>query len=257
MKTWRLPRLSRGGRTVRNIVFTLAILIWLWGWADFPIADPRLNFRRVEQENLMGPSEIQGVFQSADRKRVVGVLEDQVIWTGGQALSYDSWPRNGEGPTLVPMIAQYFGPENEFEVVAVDVPQGTRSARLDIVLDCWYYQDRKGGAWGSTGAPQSGALPSTEGSVPWQRLERDYHAEGELLRDGGVLFRIPLEDELAAASSMEQRLFQTLTKQNTYRQPDTVRGVNCHMEAVFCDEDGAELERAALCTPEGGSADGL
>lgn len=241
MRKIKLPRLSRGWRTVRNLAVVLACLYGLWAWADYPLPTAELEFRRLERQNLLPPSELQGVFRDTcqNRRTVYGVLEDQVVLGCGY-LEY--WPREENGPTLFPA-SNHFPRPAELLFAAADVPEGTTSARLDMSLDCWFTQEA------------STRISALEGGYPrddsqsWTRWARDYQAEGELLREGGVLFRVPRGDEEGTVS-IEQELFSMLTRQSAYRQPAKLRGGSCHMEAVFCGQDGQELGRAALSTPE-------
>lgn len=54
----KLPRLSRGWRTVRNLAVVLACLYALWAWADYPLPTAELEFRRLERTHLIPRSEI-------------------------------------------------------------------------------------------------------------------------------------------------------------------------------------------------------
>lgn len=51
---------------------------------------------------------------------------------------------------------------------------------------------------------------------------------------------------------MEGTLLRQLARRYTYEQSAALRGLNCRMEAVFYGEDGRELGRAELATPEDG-----
>ena len=73
-------------------------------------------------------------------------------------------------------------------------------------------------------------------------------AMDRLLKEGGVLFRVPVDDR----ASMEGTLLRQLARRYTYEQSAALRGLNCRMEAVFYGEDGRELGRAELATPEDG-----
>lgn len=233
------PRLSRGWKIVRNLAVTLICLSVLWAWAGYPLPTAEMEFRRLERQNLLPPSEIQGVFRRENEWVVVGLREDSVLFSEDRSL--DRWPRSGTGTALVPIGRRVW---KELAVIAVDVPQGTASARLDMSLDCWFTQQ---GASTSISALEGG-YPRDD-SLDWTRWARDYQAEGEPLREGGVLFRVPRKDEEDAVS-IEQELFFTLTRQSNYLLPTKLRGLNCHMEAIFYGQDGRELGRAALSTLE-------
>ena len=64
MRKWRLPRLTRGQRTVRNLVLLPLVILLVWGGNRFCIRDPYLSFRRAEAQNLVGPSDIQAVVRA-------------------------------------------------------------------------------------------------------------------------------------------------------------------------------------------------
>ena len=63
----KLPRLSRGWRTVRNLAVVLVCLYGLWTWADYPLPTAELEFRRLERTHLLPRSEI--VFTNGARGR--------------------------------------------------------------------------------------------------------------------------------------------------------------------------------------------
>lgn len=237
LKLWRSrPRLSRGWKIVRNLAVTLICLSVLWAWAGYPLPTAELEFRRLERQNLLPPSELQGVFRRENQWVVAGLQEDSVLFSEDRSL--DRWPRSGAGPALVP-IGRFVW--TELDVIAVDVPQGTASARLDLSMDCWYYL--RGDSWSASGE-RGGVLG--ENMDDWKPWAKDFHIEGELLKEGGILFRVPVEDR----ESMEYELLRLLATQNTYQQSAKQRGLNCHMEAVFYGQDGQELGRATLNTLE-------
>lgn len=259
MKNRRLPRLPRGWRIARNLTLALLILAYIWNWYGCPIPDPRLNFRRAEWRNMIGPSDIQGVFQAGEWDHscwVVGREEDQVVlltsrnWSGG--LLY-FWPKAAEGPALVPVPTRQwseFGRERE--IMAVDVPEGTASARLELTMGCWHCKDL-------SFYQMTSASPEAFDEEPlW--WERTCTADGALLKDGGVLFRVISPDEHTDASvniaTVERTVLGQVVNWDTYRRSANLRGIDCHMEAVFYDKTGAELGRAALATPEGGGTNG-
>ena len=184
----------------------------------------------------------RGVYQN--RRTGYGVLEDRVVVGYESYGQLEYWPREGSGPTLFPA-AEFFPSPVELLFAAADVPEGTASARLDMSLDCWAASNHGGG---TSISALEGGYPRDD-SLNWTRWARDYQTEGELLREGGVLFRVPRGDEEGAVS-IEQELFFLLTRQSNYRQPAKLRGGNCHMEAVFYGQDGRELGRASLSSPE-------
>lgn len=246
----RLPRLSRGWRIVRNLAVALACLYALWARAGWPLPTPELEFRRLERENLLGRSEIQGIWEKNNINRIVfGTQGDQVLVSRYNIRTLESWPKEKSGATLFP--ASELNPyPGELLFAAADLPAGTASARLDMTIDCWFATD---GESGTRISGLQGGRPRDD-SLNWNQWTRDYRAEGKLLKEGGVLFRVPRGDADGTVS-IERDLFSMLTQWNTYLyQPAERRGVNCRMEAVFYGADGAELGRAALSTPEDGDS---
>lgn len=246
----RLPKLSRGWRIVRNLAVALVCLYALWARAGYPLPTLELEFRRLERENLLGRSEIQGILKENNINRIVfGTQGDQVLVSRYNIRTLEYWPKEKSGATL--FLASEFNPyPDKLLFAAADVPEGTVSARLDMAVDCWLAVNSEGGRRISA---LEGGYPRDD-SLNWNRWERDYRAEGELLKEGGVLFRVSRGDADGIVS-IERDLFSMLTQQQTYlHQSDERRGVNCHMEAVFYGEDGGELGRAALATLEDGDS---
>lgn len=252
MKKWwkklerALERISRGKKLAVNLALCAFLLVLIWSRFGYPLPTAELEFRRLERQNLFPPSELQGVFRGIYQNRWTGygVLEDWVVVGYESYGQLECWPREESGPTLFPA-AEFFPSPVELLFAAADVPVGTASARLDMSLDCWVASNHGGG---TSISALEGGYPRDD-SLNWVRWARDYQAEGELLREGGVLFRVPRGDEEGAVS-IEQELFSMLTRQSNYRQPVKLRGGNCHMEAVFYGQDGQELGRATLSTLE-------
>ena len=237
MKKWKLPRLSRGQRIVRNLVFWMLTAVFVWGLYDFPLP-PRLAFRRMERENLLGRSDIQGVFQNGgDLWIVFGVQGDQVVFSG--PFEPEFWPRAEEGPVLIPI--ENFGSfPTEVLFAAADVPEGTVSAVLELSADGWTASSGNGKSF-------SGSREKPEEDLPWIPWACSCRVEGRLLKDGGVLFQVTREE-----APLEDVIFWLLSIRNTYQQSAGARGLNCRMEAVFYDKTGTELGRAALDNLGGG-----
>ncbi len=242
MKKWwkklerALERISRGKKLAVNLALCAFLLVLIWSRFGYPLPTAELEFRRMERTHLLPASELQGVFRRENEWVVVGLQEDSVLFSEDRSL--DRWPRSVAGPALVP-IGRFVW--TELSVIAVDVPQGTASARLDLSMDCWYYL--RGDGWSASGE-RGGSLG--ENMDDWKPWAKDFHIEGEPLKEGGILFRVPVGDR----ESMEYELLRLLTKQNTYQQSAKQRGLNCHMEAVFYGQDGRELGRTALSTLE-------
>lgn len=257
MRKWRLPRLTRGQKTVRNLVLLPLVMLLAWGGNRFYIRDPYLNFRRAEKQNLVGPSDIQGVVRNHGGSWAVGVYLDQVLLSQtpyGTRLC--CWPRREEGPTLLPVPNSVFGvpaeAAEEIALAAVDLPEGTASARLELKVGCWYAAE-----WGK--ALEIAAWKERlSGSASSQWWEKSYTVDGELLKDGGCLFLVrcegPFQDPGTGVASVEGMALACVEDWEAYDPYRTVgpHKIHCRMEAVFLDRDGAELGRAELNTPEEG-----
>lgn len=236
----RKKRLSRGWKVILSIP-ALLIMAWflvtMWGFVKKEQRDLVAEFRMAERRYWMGPSEIQYV---GDRYGVIGTYMDQVVCGQGY------WPRNLEGPTLVPV-------ENAF--VAVDVPKGTARAELTLKLSFYYIPALSGPTYaGPTYAVREEAerWSGEAGEVVlWQDI---YKVQGELAKEGGVLFRLEpkapdVPGELGNWDGLP--LWEVSHRDNYARDPrDNMAWAR--MTAIFYDETGAELGRAALQTPEGG-----
>lgn len=254
MRGWKLPRLSRGWRIARNLLLVVLILLYLWVWTGRPIRDVRLDFRRAERENFIGPCEIQGVFDTYQESWVVAVSGDRVVLWQKSFGELNYWPRRTGEITLVPVPAELrYAFRGEAGVAAVDVPPEARSARLELTVSCWYVQTGTNG-WHYASSPER--LKDQGANGPARYWEKTYQAEGEFLKDGGVLFRPAAEgprDSQGEGHTLEFNTFAEIGEWNCYRYG---RGAVYRMEAVFYDGNGGELGRAVLATPEGGETDG-
>lgn len=252
-KCWKL---SRGKRIVLNLTLAALLQTLIWGLMGYPLP-PRANFRRVERANLVGPSEIQGIFRDdAGDWWVVGMEQDQAVLfqsnrTGaGGVLSF--WPKVESGAALVPVptwVSQ-FGKEQK--IMAVDVPESTASAQMELSMSCWHQVEDP-----ARYQVISSSQDVFEGEPFW--WEQTCTVDGELLKNGGVLFRVASPDEHTDTSvniaSVERMALGAAVRWDTYLNDDIDRAVNCHMEAVFYNENGAELSRATLSTLKGGTED--
>lgn len=278
MKKWNLPRLSRGQQTALGLLLVPLVCVLLWGKNRFLLSDPCLSLRRAERQNLVGPSDIQAVAENRRGPWAVGVYMNQVLLN--EARSVDGlryWPRTEGAPTLVPLPGSYysFPDESSEEIVlaAVDLPEGTASARLELYVSCWYCDGPADRVFSArmedvVSMPESLDSISQEerealDDVLPQLWERKYNADGELLEEGGCLFRVqcekPVRDPSSGRASLESLALACVEGWNTYDPHWSVqaRRINCRMEAVFSDGNGTELARASLSTPEGGENGGF
>lgn len=240
-------KLSHGAKLARNLSLCLLLGVLVWGLLGFSAPTVRGRFRLAEGANWAGPADIQGIFEADYGPCVVACCEDQVIlWQDGRA-SPDYWPRAEEGATLVPRP----GPREHREevwVVAADVPEGTASARLELTVRCWYRRDDVGWSFDNQAEQPGGRPPLTE------RWEKTYSAQGQLLEDGAVLFRVAAEEEMWEVQNLEKAILDSACQWKIYWMEQDQRDVDCHMEAVFYDRADRELGRAQLDTTEQGGA---
>ena len=61
---FRWPRLGRRGKTVRNLLVCLALILWVWSAFSCPLPTREMNFRRLERCFLLPQGEL--VFQEGD-----------------------------------------------------------------------------------------------------------------------------------------------------------------------------------------------
>ena len=238
--------LSHGGKLARNLLLVLFLGVLVWGLTGFSAPTVRGRFRMAERANWAGPSDLQGVFDSAYDRWVAAACEDQVIlWRDGES-SLEYWPRAEEGPTLVPVPEPRLA-RGEVQIVAADVPEGTTSARLELTVRCWYRRNADGWTFDSQAEQPSGV------SLTEQR-EKTYSAQGQLLEDGAVLFHVAPEGENWENRTMEELILSHAYEWDLYWAEQSRRGVDCRMEAVFYDRAGRELGRAQLATTEQGGA---
>lgn len=240
MKKRKLPRLSRGWEILRNLTVAVLSLVLFWGINDYPLPDPVDDFRRAEHCCWVGPSDIQYI---GEHYGTVGTYLDQVVIENGKNfLTY--WPRNPEGPTLVPMYP------NSNAFVAVDVPEGTVRAELTLELSFYYFPSMSTSYYvGPTYASQERAKEDWgSGSVLWQDT---YVFQGEFLKEGGVLFRAePKSPEVPGELGVWDGLpLLEVTDRDIYVQDPRDNSAWAHMAAVFYGENGVELGRAVLDTP--------
>ena len=142
MKNLRLPRLTRGKKAVRNLLAAALLVVFAWGCMYFPIGDPYRSFRRAEREELVGPSQYQGDFHTTWDGWAVGTYRDQVLLHQEDYKGFEYWPRNETGPTLVP-VPEGRLLEGEAWFVAVDVPEGTASTKLELTISAYYTENRR------------------------------------------------------------------------------------------------------------------
>ena len=126
---WRLPTLGRTGRTVRNLLLCLVLLVLLWEEFAFPMPTLEMNFRRMEHYYLLP----QGELVYRDGERFVDRGEGQAVvgWISSRSrptthiTGCELWVCPlGEGPSPVSL--------SDREVLFLQVPVQAREAELEL-----------------------------------------------------------------------------------------------------------------------------
>lgn len=162
-------RLSRGQRTLLNMILCALLLAGMWGIAGYPLPTAEMEFRRMERTHLVPPGEIVLATSRESRDRMVSSGQDESVYTrdgtelhlrGRWLVSLgkdcaavamvgrENWnrifsclPLNEEGPTLLPFPAGYgywytlekeYTCHNAAPVLLVNVPEGTARAEIAI-----------------------------------------------------------------------------------------------------------------------------
>lgn len=232
------PGLGRRWRILRNLGITALLGVALWAGRGFPLPTAELRFEWAQRGALMAdPAPLQGQVGS----ELVGANgRDIVVYSEG-SWKIRTFPRT-PGPALVPL---------SDGVVAVDVPEGTASARLVMTLSL-YYEELPGGNMYERGYRYSGVREGEDWYGEPQLLERTYEIQGEQMAAGGVLFPIVRPERGDSTQEfIERTMLDNLSDWDYDRGLDRWKEmVNGHMTAVFCDESGAELGRAELETTD-------
>ena len=212
----RRPRLGRRGKTVRNLLLTLALSVLVWGQCGYPLPTAEMEFRRLERQNLLPRSEIvftaprstndlepkngpafalfdRWAVGTRGRRAAVGYLD-------GKWSQIDVFPLN-DGPSPVPLpmghVSWIERAESERGIDSIphiwpallflEMPE---AARGELVLDVTYWEkdyhrmsegwDLGDGVWLFVLEP-----PESSYSVDWYQGGRYtlalYRADGSLL----------------------------------------------------------------------------
>lgn len=159
----RRPRLSRGQKTVRNLLLLLLILVYWWGECGYPLFFPTLEFRRLERQNLLPRGEIvfsatPGLFSSSVELELngetvtlrdtwrVGAGENWAAVMGyyrkySNMKSFSCYPR-GDGPDPIPLPSGYLlsyqrgqGFTSYLPLLFLDIPQGAVRAEVEMDIE--------------------------------------------------------------------------------------------------------------------------
>lgn len=192
---------------------------------------------------MASPVPLQGVIEVGGSRFLVGADDRNILISQHRDWEIFAFSRD-PGPALAPLPGSISW--DAAWIVAVDVPEGTASSRLELTASVYY-------AVGS-GIEYSGTPDDLwRYEAPSQHWERSYEVEGQMLEDGGIVFYLPPTMEKKGAFQeweLERAVLGRLGEWNNYREgTGSAHDVNCHMEATFYGEDGDELGRTTLSTP--------
>lgn len=78
MKKLRLPRLSRRGKVIRNLMLTVLMLLCVWAAAGMPSLGRERAFQRAMRENLLPDCEILTIVGGSD-VNVIGKIDGAIV----------------------------------------------------------------------------------------------------------------------------------------------------------------------------------
>ena len=123
-------RRSYRRRILLDLVVLLAAGALLWGGAGYPLPGA-MAFRAMERQRLLEPSEIILETELSGGTAVtVGVTDSHIHAAAPGLDSFCRWERTGE-PQLILLPAES---RETITLAAVDVPEGTASARLELTM---------------------------------------------------------------------------------------------------------------------------
>lgn len=135
-RAFRLPRLSRRGKIIRNTAAALLAAVTLWRMLGYPLP-ARLAYRRLEREHFLSPADIQVVCDTAgeDRQVVFAVREDQLYW----GLIHDGnsgfiTAMEWDGSPLLLCNGWMINEKTGLTAAALGAPEEAVSARLELTL---------------------------------------------------------------------------------------------------------------------------
>ena len=243
MKKRKVP-LSRGWRIARNLAAAVLLVAALWAYDGFSLPTDALRFEWVQRGALMTEHvSLQGAVEVGGSRFLVGAEDENALIARYESGELWMFPRS-TGPALVPL--PHTSIWDEAWIMAVDVPEGTASARLEVTASVYYAAGS--GGFEYTGAPE-GLWRYGEAPRYW---ERSYEIEGRVLERGAVAFSLQAAGERENdpyGLELEEAVLDQLGNWSNYQEENgSASNVNCRMEATFYGEGGEELGRAALRT---------
>lgn len=170
-KRWKL---SRGQRTVRNLLLTVLLLALIWGLAGCPLSG-ELEIRRLEREYLAGGTEVVLVHRTKDG---VALLTEGDSWiTVGKATRV----QNGDWPIyqMVPVLNHVLPKE---DLVVVALPGPDRDNNMTVAV------------WGAPPEAVSGTLEldlvNVDGGVWTLPAKETFTAQAMRREDGWLMFSL-------------------------------------------------------------------
>lgn len=170
-KHWRL---SRGQRTLRNLLLGALLLTLVWGLAGWPLPTGELEIRRLEREYLMGSTEVVRVHRT---EYGVALLTEGDSWiTVGKAtaVKYGDMP----GSRMIPVLNHVLPKE---DLVVVALPGPGEGGALTVAV------------WGAPLEAVSGTLEldliGVDGGVWPTPEEETFTAQGTREENGWFFFR--------------------------------------------------------------------
>ena len=153
------PRLSRRGKTVRNLLLTLGVAALIWAQYGCPLPTVEMEFRRLERKYLFPPSELvfdqqsgselqanDGTAMEWSNDAVVGVRDNKALVACAQGGAWEWATLNcyplEEGPVPVPVVMSHLmwveviemssTPRIDGALLLLRMPQEAAAAELEL-----------------------------------------------------------------------------------------------------------------------------
>ena len=246
-KKWKLPTLSRKGKTLRNFLLALLPLLVIWMHCGWPMP-AKLEYRRWLNMNLLGEAEYLDSFRlEGASKYPMQLGENEEFILIGRESTIKCWPRKTGGATLVPVPweVRYGNRDGRAAVVAADVPKGTTTALLTVEFGCNYHK-----FFEDTDLEYWKILLDVQENVARKvhRWQKTFSALGEPLKGDAFVFQIAADYTGAVNEyiNWENEVIPYLGNWDLYSEPEAYVSMTVDMEAIFYNANGEELGRAAL-----------
>lgn len=165
-------RLTRGQRTVRNLVLGALLFTLIWGLADYPLPTGELELRRLEREYLAGGTEVVLVHRTKDGVALLTEGESWITVGKATAVKVDRMP----GTQMIPVLNHLLPKEG---IVAAALPGPGEDGVLTVAV------------WGAPPEAVSGTLEldlnGVDGGV-WSAPERETFTAQAVREENGWFF---------------------------------------------------------------------